>query len=506
MKKPLVLIILDGWGISRDTSNAQEKASIPFYRSLSRKYSMAELECAGEAVGLPPGTMGNSEVGHLNLGAGRIVYQDYARINKAIRDGSFAENEALRGAMNETVRNNAALHLIGLLSDGGVHSHMDHIYALIDMAVVLDVQRIYIHALMDGRDTPPTSGIRYIKSLESFLLDKPAAQIASVTGRYWAMDRDNRWDRVEQAYRALTSGAGKKFSSAVEAVGQSYAANETDEFIKPSLICKEAEPIGLIGDNDSVIFFNFRADRAREISEALALRDFTSFPRERFPRLATYVTMTMYDEGFPFPVAFAPTRMTNILGEVLSRHRLKQLRIAETEKYAHVTYFFNGGEENAFEGEDRCLIPSPKDVATYDLKPEMSAYEVRDEVLKRLDRGVYDFILLNFANPDMVGHTGNFNAAVKACETIDTCLEAIVTKVQMMDGTLLITADHGNCDQMHDGGGPHTAHTTNPVPCILVKSGAMLRPAGILADIAPTVLALLGIGQPDEMTGTSLIA
>ncbi len=504
--KPLMLIVLDGWGISDDPdTNAQDQANIPFYRNLINEYPNTALECAGEAVGLPEGTMGNSEVGHLNLGAGRVVYQDYARINKAIKDGSFMENEALINAMNYAVSNESAVHFLGLLSDGGVHSHINHLYSLINLAISKEVKKIFIHAFMDGRDTPPTSGINYIKDLESFLADKPSAKIASVTGRYWVMDRDNRWERVELAYRALINGEGEKANSAIEATEQSYGRDETDEFIKPSLICSDNRPLGLIGDSDSVVFFNFRADRAREITAALAVEDFDGFEREKVPALGSYVTMTMYEESFAFPVAFLPIKLTNILGEILSRKNMKQLRIAETEKYAHVTYFFSGGEEAVFDGEDRCLIASPRDVATYDLKPEMSAFEVKDEVLKRLDQEKYDFVLLNFANPDMVGHTGIMEAAVKACETIDRCLEEIVTKVQSLGGTLLITSDHGNCDKMSDGTGPFTAHTTNPVPFILLRKGITLRGKGILADVAPTVLELMGIDKPEDMTGESLL-
>lgn len=504
--KPVILIVLDGWGIGTDPeTNAQEKANIPFYKSLINEYPHNALECAGKAVGLPAGTMGNSEVGHLNLGAGRTVYQDYARINNAIKDGSFKENKALSVAMASTIDNNSGLHLIGLLSDGGVHSHIEHLYALIDLALDKGVKNVFIHALMDGRDTPPASGINYIKDLELFIADKPNTKIASVIGRFWAMDRDKRWDRVEQVYRALVQGKGIQAGSAAEAVEKSYALNETDEFIKPSLVCNDGEPVGLLSDSDSVIFFNFRADRAREITSALAVGGFAGFKREKAPALGSYVTMTMYEEDFTFPTAFPPIKLTNVLGEVLSHNGLKQLRIAETEKYAHVTYFFNGGEEDPFPGEDRSLVPSPRDIATYDMKPEMSAFEVRDEVLKRLDGNKYDFILLNFANPDMVGHTGIMKAAIKACETVDSCLESIVTKVHSMGGTAMITSDHGNCDNMGDHENPFTAHTTNPVPFILLKKNIELNAKGILADVAPTVLDLMGIEKPEEMTGKSLI-
>ncbi|UCH80008.1 MAG: 2,3-bisphosphoglycerate-independent phosphoglycerate mutase [Nitrospiraceae bacterium] len=506
MRKPVILLVLDGWGISSTPdSDAQAKAHIPFYRSLLSKYPNTALECAGEAVGLPEGTMGNSEVGHLNLGAGRVVYQDYARINKSIIDGDFRDNPVFIHAMDSAGQSRGAVHFLGLLSDGGVHSHITHLYALIDLAVSRGAERIYVHAFMDGRDTPPDSGIRYIKELEAFLKERPSAAIATVTGRYWAMDRDNRWERVEKAYKGLVYGEGKKFQSAAEAVEESYASHETDEFIKPSIICNDNIPVGNISDGDSVVFFNFRADRAREISAAIAGKNFHGFARDRVPSLKSFVTMTMYDDDFDFPVAYPSLKLTNILGEVLSRKGLKQLRIAETEKYAHVTYFFNGGEEVPFPGEDRCLIPSPKEVATYDLKPEMSAFEVTDEVLKRIKENRYDFILLNFANPDMVGHTGIIDAAIKACETIDICLQKIVEKIRSHGGLVIITADHGNCDQMQEGSGAHTAHTLNPVPFLLLSEGVRLKDGGKLADVAPTVLDIMGISKPVEMTGESLI-
>ncbi|MBI4825009.1 MAG: 2,3-bisphosphoglycerate-independent phosphoglycerate mutase [Nitrospirae bacterium] len=504
--RPSVLIVLDGWGIGSDPEiNAQEKADIHFYKSLLKEYPHTSLQCSGESVGLPEGTMGNSEVGHLNLGAGRIVYQDLTRINKAIKDGSFYNNAAFNSAIDAAVKNGSALHLLGLLSDGGVHSHISHLYALIDLALNKGLKKIFIHAFMDGRDTPPESGINYINALEDFIKDKPSVKIATVIGRYWAMDRDKRWERVALAYKTLANGEGKRCRSAKEAVEESYRINEADEFIKPCVIVDKSGIIGNITDGDSVIFFNFRADRAREITIALTDKNFNGFNREKLPEPGSFVTMTMYEEAFPFQAAYPPVRLTNILGEVLSRNSMKQLRIAETEKYAHVTYFFNGGEEEPFPGEDRALIPSPKEVATYDLKPEMSAYEVTDEVLKRLDTKAYDFILLNFANPDMVGHTGIMKAAVKACETIDKCLKKIVEKVSSIGGLVIITSDHGNCDRMMDGKTPHTAHTTNPVPFILLKQGVRLRDKGILADVAPTLLELMGIEKPEEMTGVSLI-
>ncbi|GAB4538535.1 MAG: 2,3-bisphosphoglycerate-independent phosphoglycerate mutase [Thermodesulfovibrionia bacterium] len=504
--KPLMLIVLDGWGIGKDPDiDAISLADIPFYKSLLRDYPNTTLEASGEAVGLPNGQMGNSEVGHLNLGAGRIVYQDILRINKAIRDGGFRSNPALLYAIETARSNNSSLHLLGLVSDGGVHSHIGHLYALIEMAVASGVKRVFIHAFMDGRDTPPTSGIDYIKSLESFIRDKPNVRIATVSGRYWAMDRDKRWDRIEKAYRAIVHGEGRIVGSAIEAIEEGYQRNETDEFITPSVIYNGSEPVGMIRDGDSVIFFNFRADRARELTRALNDKDFPYFMRDGLPDLSSYVTMTLYDETFPFPIAFPPIQLNNILGEIISRNGLRQLRIAETEKYAHVTYFFNGGEEKAFDGEDRCLIPSPKDVPTYDLKPEMSAYEVTEEVIKRIDQSIYDFILLNFANPDMVGHTGVMKAAIRACEVIDECLRRLVEKVMASGGLIMITSDHGNCDEMFSNNHPHTAHTMNLVPFIILKKGVRLRERGILADVAPTILEMMNIDKPDEMTGRSLI-
>lgn len=503
--KPVVLIVLDGWGISDIAeTDAQAQADIPFYRNLLQAYPHTSLSASGESVGLPEGQMGNSEVGHLNLGAGRIVYQDFARINKAIRDGELSRNPALIAAMKAAADNNSALHLPGLASDGGVHSHLDHLYALIDIGLSLHVKKIFIHAFMDGRDTPPSSGLGYIKQLESFLHGKPV-RIATVCGRFWAMDRDKRWDRVERAFKAMVLGEGLKSVSASASVGQSYRAGETDEFIQPTVINNGTDPAGIIRDRDSVLFFNFRADRARELTMALTDKGFDAFPRVTMPRLSSFVTMTLYDETFPFPVVFPPLKLTNILGEVLGRNNLKQLRIAETEKYAHVTYFFNGGEEKPFPGEDRCLIPSPTDIPTYDLKPEMSAVRVTDELLLRLDQSLYDFILLNFANPDMVGHTGIMSAAIKACETVDACLKRIVTRVRKLGGTVMITADHGNCDLMVNNSSPHTAHTMNPVPFIFLRKGLTLRRGGILADVAPTILDLLGIAKPEEMTGESLL-
>jgi len=501
---PLILIVLDGWGIGNNPAvDATEKASIPFYKSLLKKYPHTALNASGEAVGLPEGQMGNSEVGHLNLGAGRIVYQDYTRINKAIKTGDFIKNSVLLNVMNFS--GEGALHLLGLVSDGGVHSHLNHLYALIDMAIANGVKKVFVHAFMDGRDTLPASGINFITQLESFIKNKPQVKIATVTGRYWAMDRDKRWERINRSYNAIVLGEGERAQSAVETVRKSYEINETDEFIKPTVICNGEEPVGKIQDGDSVIFFNFRADRARELTTALTDKNFTFFERAKIPGLRTYVTMTLYDETFTLPVAFPPVKLTNILGEIISKKGLKQLRIAETEKYAHVTYFFNGGEEISFDGEDRRLIKSPRDVPTYDLKPEMSAYEVTDEVTRKIDECRYDFILLNFANPDMVGHTGVMDAAIKACEAIGRCLERIVSRIQGIGGIAIITADHGNCEKMMEGDSPYTAHTTNLVPFILLKDGIKLHENGILADVAPTILELMEIKKPEEMTGRSLI-
>ncbi len=503
--KPVVLIVLDGWGVGTDPQvDATVKANIPFYRQLLENYPYTVLKCSGEMVGLPEGQMGNSEVGHMNLGAGRIVYQDYTRINRSIQTGEFNTIPSLVYAV-KAATDGKSLHLLGLVSDGGVHSHINHLFALIDMSLAQGAQKIFIHVFMDGRDTPPSSGIHYIKELESYIETRPSVKIATVSGRFWAMDRDNRWERIEKTYKAMVSGIGRTARSATEAVMQSYEINETDEFIKPTVILDETRPACTIQDGDSVIFFNFRADRARELTNALTSEKFNYFDRGKRLQLNSFLTMTIYDETYHIPAAFPPVKLTNILGEVLSRKGLRQLRLAETEKYAHVTYFFNGGEEKPFPGEESHLIPSPKDIATYDLQPEMSAYEVTDDVIKSIDENIYDFILLNYANPDMVGHTGIMDAAVKACEAIDTCLNRVCSKVKTLGGTVIITADHGNCEKMSDNGGSHTAHTINLVPFILVKTGIELRNKGILADVAPTVLDLMKIEKPEEMTGKSLI-
>lgn len=505
-----MLMILDGWGLSdRQEGNAVALARTPFLDKLKSEYPRTSLLCSGEAVGLPEGIMGNSEVGHLNIGAGRVVYQDLLRIDKAIRDKSFFENKALCAVMKEVKEKRAALHFIGLLSDGGVHSQINHLFALLDMAKAKGLENVYIHEILDGRDTPPDSGISYTKSLQEYIGKTGAGKIASVCGRYYVMDRDNRWERVEKAFRLFISGEGIKEKDPVDAVKNAYSRNETDEFVKPVLITDRAgNPYGIIRDGDAVVFFNFRSDRAREITRALTDPDFKSFSRENFPKLTGYVCMTQYDEKFTLPVAFPPVHLKEILGEVISGKGLKQLRIAETEKYAHVTYFFNGGEEKPFPLEERCLIPSPRDIPTYDKKPEMSARLVTRELISRLKSARYDFVALNFANMDMVGHTGVLDAAISACETIDSCVGEIAEEVKKQGGVLLITADHGNAETMIDENGHvHTAHTLNPVPLILVDDSqkkAELR-SGVLGDIAPTILEIMGIDKPVSMTGKSLI-
>lgn len=508
--KPCMLIILDGWGYKpRSAFNATEACHPINFERLWREYPHTTLKASGMAVGLPDGIMGNSEVGHLNIGAGRIVYQDLLRIDRAIANGSFEQNAVLRNAMNK-VTANGRLHLIGLLSDGGVHSQLTHCCALLDMAQSLGVKDARVHAILDGRDTPPCSGINYIQKLEGHMAAQNYGRIATICGRYYAMDRDNRWDRVSRAYDLYTVGKGIEERTPEAAIRNAYARGETDEFVQPIFIADNAgAPLGRMMDDDVVIFFNFRADRAREITRAFTERDFTGFIRAQRPLFKEYVCMTMYDEHFNLPMAFGPERPANVLGEVVSKAGLKQLRIAETEKYAHVTYFFNGGEETSFDNEDRCLIPSPRDVATYDFRPQMSAYAVTDEVLQRLAGNYYDFVVLNYANPDMVGHTGIMEAATVACYVADECLGKVIALLQEKGWGAIVTADHGNAEVMQDEDGqPQTAHTTNPVPCIIVDDrfkGAALRQNGSLCDLAPTLLAMMGLGQPQEMTGLSLL-
>ena len=503
-KKPVMLMILDGFGIApKSDGNAVEAAHKPNYNRLMAQYPSTQLQASGLFVGLPDGQMGNSEVGHLNIGAGRIIYQELTRITKEIEEGGFFKNEALTLAVENAKKNNSALHLLGLLSDGGVHSHIDHLKGLLRLAKDAGLTKVYVHAFMDGRDVPPSSGKDFIIEIEKYMKEIGVGKIATVSGRYYAMDRDNRWERVELAYNAMVLGKGEISSSAVEAIDKSYHDNKTDEFVLPSVVDSE----GTIKNGDSVIFFNFRPDRAREITRAINDKEFAGFNREALD--LTFVTLTQYDKTLEgVNVAYRPEGINNTLGEYVSNKGLNQLRIAETEKYAHVTFFFNGGVEKEYPGEDRALIASPK-VATYDLKPEMSAHEVTDELLKRLDEDKYDMIILNFANPDMVGHTGVMEAAVKAIETVDGCLGKLADKILEKDGTLFVTADHGNAEIMIDfsTGNPFTAHTTDPVPFIWVSNrieGRSLK-EGKLADIAPTMLNEMGLDKPAEMTGECLI-
>ena len=504
MKQPLALIILDGFGCREETKgNAIAAARTPYLDHLMACCPHTRIGASGMDVGLPDGQMGNSEVGHTNIGAGRIVYQELTRITKSFDEGEALGNPALTAAMENARRPGQALHLMGLLSDGGVHSHIRHLYGLMEMARRFAVERVYLHCFMDGRDVPPTSGIEFIAALQQKIKELGLGQIATVSGRYYAMDRDNRWERVKLAYDAIVNGEGNKDPDPVAVMQKSYGAGVTDEFIVPTVVTEGAG----IKAGDSVIFFNFRPDRARELTRALVDPDFAGFEREKgfFP--LTYICMTQYDATMPnVEVAYRPESLANTLGEYLSRLGKTQLRIAETEKYAHVTFFFNGGVEAPYEGEDRVLIPSPK-VATYDLQPEMSAYAVTDEAVRRIESGRYDVIILNYANCDMVGHTGVFEAAVKAVEAVDTCLGRLLAALEKAGGRAFLTADHGNADQMADeNGAPFTAHTTNPVPFVAIGFGDVtLRSGGRLADIAPTMLQAMGLPQPEEMTGRSLL-
>ncbi|MCL6580266.1 MAG: 2,3-bisphosphoglycerate-independent phosphoglycerate mutase [Firmicutes bacterium] len=529
-RRPVALVVLDGWGLAPPgPGNAVALARTPNLDRWALRHPCAVLGAAGEAVGLTEGQMGNSNVGHLNLGAGRVVYQDLARINRALAVGSFRTNPVLV----ETVRHGAEpgrrLHLMGLVSPGGVHSHQRHLYGLLELARDLGARDVVVHAFLDGRDVPPQSAKEYLAELEEVMAQLGVGRVSTVAGRYWAMDRDRRWDRTERAYRALVAGEGFRAASSIQAVDEAYARGETDEFVAPTVIVGD----GRVRPGDAVIFFNFRPDRARQLTRAFVFPDFDAFERPGGHLDLRFATMTVYDATFPVPVAFPPEAVRNTLGEVVSKAGLRQLRIAETEKYAHVTYFFSGGEERPFPGEDRCLIPSPK-VTTYDRKPEMSAPAVASEAVERIESGVYDLIVLNFANADMVGHTGDFSAAVKAIEAVDRAAGRVVRATLKQGGVALVLSDHGNAEQMLDGetGQPHTAHTTSPVPLVLVGSGEWERapasgegagsapsphglpahhpwvrrePDGILADVAPTVLELLGLPQPPEMTGSSLL-
>ncbi len=506
-KKLVMLAILDGFGINeREDGNAVKLAKMPNFDSLMKQNPSAIMHTSGLNVGLPDGQMGTSEVGHMNIGAGRIVYQDLAKITKSIQDGDFFENKALLSAVENCKKNNCAMHIMGLTSDGGVHTHINHLFALLELCKKHDLKDVYVHCFTDGRDTPPTSGETYIQELEDKIAEIGVGKIASISGRYYAMDRDTNWDRVKLAYDALTKGEGFTAKTAIDAIEAAYQREEFDEFIKPTVIVENDKPVATVKAGDSVILFNFRRDRAREITRAFVDDEFKGFERELLN--VKYVCMTDYDSTIPnVEVAYATDPINNTFGEYISKLGYKQLRIAETEKYAHVTFFFNGGNEVKYENEDRILVASPK-VATYDLKPEMSAYEVTDRLVDAIRKQTYDVIILNFANCDMVGHTGFLDAAIKAVETVDECLGRVVEEVKRVNGTILITADHGNSEQMidYETGDPHTAHTSNPVPLVAVglKDGVKLK-EGRLADLAPTMLDIMGVEKPVEMTGESLL-
>jgi 2,3-bisphosphoglycerate-independent phosphoglycerate mutase len=504
---------MDGWGERAETEgNGVKLANTPNIDRWRATRPWTLLGAAEKNVGLPLGQMGNSEVGHLNLGAGFVVMQDITLIDDSIADGSFFENDAFNDAVRHVKARGSALHIIGLLGTGGVHSHMSHEKALLELAKRNGLDRVFVHAFTDGRDTMPRSGLGYMADLEAYMAELGLGRVATVTGRYYAMDRDKRWERTKLAYDAMVLAEGRPADSAQEAIQRSYDEGVTDEFIRPAVMFDGTAPVATIRDGDSIICFNFRADRVRQITRAFVLQDFSGFAREMLRDLI-YVTMTEYEKGLPVEIAFENADVEVPLAQVLSSAGLRQLHVAETEKYAHVTFFFNGGREEPFPGEDRLLVPSPKEVATYDLKPEMSAYGIRDGILKALEEDTYDFILVNFANADMVGHTGVIPAVVKACETVDECLGAIVPAVLAKGGVALITADHGNAELLIDPatGGPHTAHTTNPVPCIFVADpaagldGVVLRHGARLSDVAPTILDILGISFAPQMTGTSLL-
>jgi len=505
---PIALIILDGWGINEHhKGNAVYNARTSNLDSLFRDYPASQLKASGMDVGLPDGQMGNSEVGHLNIGAGRIVYQDYTRINRDIEDGSFFKNKVLVEAVERAKASKTSLHVMGLLSDGGVHSHINHLFALLELAKRRELNNVLIHVFLDGRDVPPKVAQKHIKQLQRKIEETGIGKIATVMGRYYAMDRDKRWDRTQKAYEAIVMGKGIKAFTPEEAVDKAYERGETDEFVKPTvLMTQDNKPITEVAHGDSIIFFNFRPDRARQLTRAFVDVNFKGFERKVNPK-TFFVCMTLYDEDIEnVQVAYKPVKLEDIFGEVISRHGFEQLRLAETEKYAHVTFFFNGGNEKAFPGEERILIPSPK-VATYDQKPEMSAYEVTERAVKEIQKNKYHCFIINYANPDMVGHTGDFEAAVKAVEAVDECVGKVVNSLLKQDAVVLITSDHGNCEQMidYETGEPHTAHTTNPVPFLLINSKFKKVRDGRLCDIAPTMLHLMGIEKPDSMTGESLI-
>lgn len=505
MKKPVILMILDGFGIAPEKGNAIKAAKKPNIDKLFASNPLTQIGASGMDVGLPDGQMGNSEVGHTNMGAGRIVYQELTRITKTINEDKLKDNEAIVDAMDKALKNGTALHLMGLLSDGGVHSHIEHLYGILELAKKKGLKDVYIHAFLDGRDVPPSSAAEYADKLLNKLKEIGIGKVATVEGRYYAMDRDNRWERVTKAYDALVYGKGETADNAVDAIKASYANDVTDEFVVPTVILENGKPTATIGEGDSIVFYNFRPDRAREITRTLVDPDFDGFERKYFETY--FVTMTQYDAKMPnVHVAFKPQKLVNTIGEYVSSKGLKQLRIAETEKYAHVTFFFNGGVEKVYDGEDRILVASPK-VATYDMQPEMSAYEVTDKLLEALDTDKYDMVILNFANCDMVGHTGIMEAAIKAVETVDECIGKVADKVISMGGAIFITADHGNAEQMIDpaDGSVFTAHTTNVVPLIAAGIGDVKLNEGRLADLAPTMLDVMGLDIPEEMTGKSLI-
>ena len=506
-KKLTMLMILDGFGENpKKEGNAVKLAKTPNIDRLMKEYPNTKIAASGLAVGLPEGQMGNSEVGHTNIGAGRIVYQELTRITKSIENGDFFSNEELVKAMENCKKNNSKLHILGLVSDGGVHSHIRHLFGLLEMAKRRDIEEVYVHCFLDGRDTPPASAESYIQELEEKMRKKGVGKIATVAGRFYGMDRDKRWNRIQKAYNAIVFGEGNKSSQVINAIESSYQKEVFDEFVEPTVITNGEKPVATIEDGDSVIFFNFRPDRAREITRAIVDKEFKEFETKK---MNTYfVCFTNYDETMPnVHIAFKKEMIKNTLGEIVSKNGGKQLRIAETEKYAHVTFFFNGGEEKQYEGEDRILVPSPK-VETYDMKPEMSAYEVTQKVVQAINSEKYNCIILNYANPDMVGHTGSLSAAIKAVEAVDECVGKVITAIESQKANLIITADHGNAEQMIDykTGEPHTAHTTNLVPLILIseRENVKLR-EGKLADIAPTLLELMGLEKPKEMTGESLI-
>jgi len=510
--KPLVLIILDGWGHCENSAhNGIAQAKKPNFDKYWNEYPHTLIDGSGHAVGLPEGIMGNSEVGHMNLGAGRIVFSGLSQIYKSIEDKTFFRNPALLSACEAAKKNNSKLHLMGLLSDGAVHSHQDHLYALLDLAKQQGIKEVFIHCFMDGRDTPPQDGIKYMSQLQDVIAQKGIGKIASVCGRYYAMDRDKRWDRVKLAYDVLTGTNPQGDSDPIKIIQKSYDTGKVDEFILPQCVLNSSgEPIGAMSNNDAVIFFNFRPDRAREISQALTEKNFSDFVREKNPHLSSFVGMSVYDASFNIPAAFSPSYPQRILGEIVSENGLKQLRIAETEKYAHVTYFFNGGQDKTFPGEERILVPSAKEVPTYDHKPEMSAPMITEKVLAEIAADKFNVIVMNYANADMVGHTAIPKAIIPAVETIDSSLGKVIPAVLAKGGTVLITADHGNAEKMLDEkGNPHTAHTTNLVPFMLISNeyqkSQLQKSGGRLCDVAPTMLKILGIDQPTEMTGNSLL-